>query len=144
MDAGRGKIGLHRGTAPFTGTVPSWVQFEGVKLSSGRVTIRVPGVGYCAGKHNGPSECSIDVRSSDAIEVECLAQCGRIAGPAKEKGKKKKVLPCAREFVAACVWGGEGRSEHVCARGGGGLRSSDRASWYRCYYYQCSYTVAMW
>merc|ERR1711871_235916 len=88
VDAGRSKIGLHRGTAPFTGTVPSWVQFEGVKLSSGRVTIRVPGVGYCAGKRNGPSECSIDVRSSDAIEVECLDQCGRIAGPAKKKGKK--------------------------------------------------------
>merc|ERR1711968_376993 len=77
VDAGGGKIGLRRGTAAFVGKVPSFVQFEVVKTSSGKITIKVPGGGYCAGKRNGPSECSLDVSSSDAIAVVCVHNCGK-------------------------------------------------------------------
>merc|ERR1712100_120451 len=77
VNAGGGKIGLRRGTAAFVGKVPSFVQFEVVKTSSGKITIKVPGGGYCAGKRNGPSECSLDVSSSDAIAVVCVHNCGK-------------------------------------------------------------------
>merc|ERR1712100_529800 len=77
VNAGGGKIGLRRGTAAFVGKVPSFVQFEVVKTSSGKITIKVPGGGYCAGKRNGPSECSLDVSSSDDIAVVCVHNCGK-------------------------------------------------------------------
>merc|ERR1711907_501258 len=77
VNAGGGKIGLRRGTAAFVGKVPSFVQFEVVKTGSGKITIKVPGGGYCAGKRNGPSECSLDVSSSDAIAVVCVHNCGK-------------------------------------------------------------------
>merc|ERR1712159_757148 len=91
VNAGGGKIGLRRGTAPFVGKVPSFVQFEVVKTSSGKITIKVPGGGYCAGKRNGPSECSLDVRSSDAIAVVCVHNCGK----EKDQGKKGDTPPKA-------------------------------------------------
>merc|ERR1711968_241273 len=91
VDAGGGKIGLRRGTAAFVGKVPNFVQFEVVKTSSGKITIKVPGGGYCAGKRDGPSECSLDVRSSDAIAVVCVHNCGK----EKDQGKKGDTSPKA-------------------------------------------------
>merc|ERR1711871_1849264 len=97
VDAGGGKIGLRRGTAAFVGKVPNFVQFEVVKTSSGKITIKVPGGGYCAGKRDGPSECSLDVRSSDAIAVVCVHNCGK----EKDQGKKEDTPPKAVKQAGA-------------------------------------------
>merc|ERR1711968_308369 len=97
VNAGGGKIGLRRGTAAFVGKVPNFVQFEVVKTSSGKITIKVPGGGYCAGKRDGPSECSLDVRSSDAIAVVCVHNCGK----EKDQGKKEDTPPKAVKQAGA-------------------------------------------
>merc|ERR1712100_225083 len=127
VNAGGGKIGLRRGTAAFVGKVPSFVQFEVVKTSSGKITIKVPGGGYCAGKRNGPSECSLDVSSSDAIAVVCVHNCGKKkkvkeAVRKKAGGKKKKV----KEAVRKKAGGKKKKAKKAVKKKAGGKKKKSR------------------